>query len=477
MIKVTLLGAGSGFTQPLFTDILHIDGLDRGTLGMVDIDEKRLEVNIKLMERLLEVAGKTSWKLEASTDRRDVLKGTDYLISVIEVSGLQCVRHDNDIPLKYGISQCIGDTIGPGGIMKLLRTLPPYIEILRDAARYCPDALIMNYTNPMSMMTLGAVRASCQPIVGLCHSVQWDAKWLANLLGVPDKELEWRCGGLNHLAWFTELRHRGRDLYPKLHAMVEADPDLYEKNSARFEMMKHFGYYVTESSSHFSEYVPYFRKRKDLLRIFGKRKYHRHTSYYADSWPKWRADTDKMRKEMAEGKREIQLRRSHEYAADIIEAHAFNRPTVIQASVLNTDLIPNLLDTGVVEVATLVNKAGYQPTCFGPLPEQCAALCRAHQAVHELAVDGVLNAERESVIRAMMLDPLTAAVCSLAEIREMTEELFEAERKYIPDWCQKPKKATKAAAKPKTKARPKAGAGKRKAVKATRATGMQAARR
>ena len=471
MVKVTLLGAGSGFTQPLFTDILHIEGLERGTLGMVDIDEKRLEVNIKLMERLLQVAGKTNWTLEASTDRRDVLKGTDYLISVIEVSGMQCVRHDNDIPLKYGISQCIGDTIGPGGIMKLLRTLPPYIEILRDAARYCPDALIMNYTNPMSMMTLGAIRASRQPIVGLCHSVQWDAKWLADLLGVPPNEMEWRCGGLNHLAWFTELKHKGRDLYPKLHAMVEADLELYEKNSARFEMMKQFGYYVTESSSHFSEYVPYFRKRKDLLRIFGKKKYHRHTSFYADAWPKWREETDRKRMEMAKGKREIPLKRSHEYAANIIEAHVLNRPTVIQASVANTGLIPNLLDTGVVEVATLVSKAGYQPTYFGRLPEQCAALCRSHQAVHELAVDGILNADRESVIRAMMLDPLTAAVCSLAEIRAMSDELFEAERKYIPDWCQKPKKGTKAAAKPKAKT------ARKSRKKETGATGMQASRR
>jgi alpha-galactosidase len=455
MVKVTLLGAGSGFTQPLFTDILHIEGVERGILGMVDIDKRRLDVNIALMDRLLKVAGKTKWKVEASTDRRDVLKGTDYLISTIEVSGVPCVRHDNDIPLKYGIAQCVGDTIGPGGIMKLLRTLPPFIEILDDAKRYCPDALIMNYTNPMSMMTLGTIRATDQPVVGLCHSVQWDAKWLGNLLGVPDGELEWKCGGLNHLAWFTELKHKGQDLYPKLLAMVEADPELYAKNSARFEMLKHFGYYVTESSSHFSEYVPYFRKRKDLLRIFGKRKYHRQTGWYAEVWPHWRERTDRERKEMAAGKREIPLKRSHEYAADIIEAHLLDRPNVIQGSVANTGLIPNLLDTGVVEVAVLVDKAGYQPTYFGPLPEQCAALCRAHQTVHELAVDGILNQDRESVIRAMMLDPLSAAVCSLAELRSMADELFEAERKYIPNWCQKPKRATKARApkarKPKAK--------------------------
>ncbi|MBN1919399.1 MAG: alpha-glucosidase/alpha-galactosidase [Verrucomicrobia bacterium] len=452
MVKVTLLGAGSGFTQPLFTDILHIEGLDRGTLGMVDVDAKRLEVNIKLIEKLLKVAGKTSWKLEASTDRRDVLKGTDYLISTIEVNGMQCMRHDNDIPLKYGVEQCVGDTIGPGGIMKLLRTAPAFIDILQDAKRYCPDAQIMNYTNPMSMITLAGLRSTDQPLVGLCHSVQWDQKWLSDLLGIPKEEMEWRCGGLNHLAWFTVMKHKGKDLYPKLLQMVEDDPKLYERNAARFEMLKHFGYYVTESSSHFSEYVPYFRRTKKLLKTFANRKYNRQTGWYADVWPEWRVKTDRERKEMAEGKREIKLGRSHEYAADIIEAHALNRPRVFQGTVANTGLITNLLQTGVVEVPVLVDKAGYQPTYFGALPEHCAALCRAHQAVHEMAVLGLLNHDREAIIQSMMLDPLTAAVASLAEIRAMADELFEADAKYIPDWCRKPtRKARKAAGKKATK--------------------------
>ncbi len=448
MVKITLLGAGSGFTQPLFTDILHIEDLDRGVFGMVDIDEKRLEVSVRLIRRILDLTGKTKWKVEASTDRRDVLKGTDYLINTIEVSGVQCVRHDNDIPLKYGISQCIGDTVGPGGLMKLLRTLPAFLQILDDAKRYCPKALIMNYTNPMSMMTLGAIRSTDQPIVGLCHSVQWDSKYLAKLLEIPYNEFEWRCGGINHLAWFTELRHKGKDVYPALQALIE-DPKVYERNAARFEAMKHFGYYVTESSTHYSEYVPWFRKRKDLLRTFGRKKFRCHTSSYADAWPKWRKETDKKRKEMAAGKREVPLKRSHEYAADIVDAHVFDRPTVVNASVLNTGLIPNLPETGVVEVPVLIDQRGYQPTYFGPLPEQCAAQSRAHMAVYELGVQGVLNKDREAIIHAMMLDPLSAAVCSLAEIRSMAEELFKAERKYIPEWCVKPKRAKKVKYKPK----------------------------
>lgn len=450
MAKVTLLGAGSGFTQPLFTDILNIEGLDAGTFGMVDIDEKRLDVNVKLMRRILELMGKPKWKIEASTDRKKVLKGTDYLINTIEVSGVQCVRHDNDIPLKYGIDQCIGDTVGPGGVMKLLRTLPPFLEILADAKHYCPKALIMNYTNPMSMMTLGGIRSTHHPLIGLCHSVQGTATYLARLAGVPYEEMVWRCAGINHMGWYTELTHRGRDLYPRLLAAME-DKETYERDIVRFEVMKQLGYFMTESSGHFSEYVPYFRKRKDILKKYCRSGYRGGTSFYADNWPTWRRGTDTTRRRMAAGKEDIKLTRGQEYAADIIEAHRFDRPTVVHGSVLNTGLIPNLPLTGVVEVPVLVDKQGFSPIYFGDLPEQCAALCRAHMAVYELGVQGVLNKDREAVVRAMMLDPLSAAVCSLAEIRSMAEELFKAERKYIPDWCLRPKHAKKSRRKVKSK--------------------------
>ncbi len=436
MPKITLLGAGSGFTQPLFTDILNIQGMDRGTIGLVDIDRKRLEVNIRLLRRILQLMGKEkAWKIEGSTDRKQVLKGTDYLISTIEVSGVPCVRHDNDIPLKYGIDQCIGDTIGPGGIMKALRTLPPFIQILQDAARLCPRALIMNYTNPMSIMTLGATRSTSQPFVGLCHSVQGTSKHLANIAGVPYEEMVYKCGGVNHMAWFTELTHKGKNLYPVLMEAME-DEDIYERDPVRFEIMKQFGYFVTESSGHFSEYVPYFRKRKDLLKQYCRDRYLGGSGFYADNWPTWRKNTDKARREMAAGKKDISLNRGHEYASDIIEGHFLDRPRIIYASVPNTGLITNLPQKGVVEVAVLVDRRGYTPTYFGELPEQVAALCRSNMAVYELAVQGVLNRDREAIIHAMMLDPLSAAVCSPAEIRSMAEELFKAEKKFIPSWCQ-----------------------------------------
>jgi len=453
MTKVTLLGAGSGFTKPLFTDILNIDGIDRGVIGLVDTDQKRLAVNVKLMNHILGLMGKTGWKVEASTRRRDVLKGTDYLISTIEVAGLECVGFDNDIPLKYGINQCIGDTIGPGGVMKALRTIPPFLEILEDAARLCPGAIIMNYTNPMSMMTLAAVRTTEQPFLGLCHSVQGTSRLLADLAGVPYERMEWRCGGINHMAWFTELKYKGRDLYPVLLDAME-DPEVFEREPVRLEIMKQFGYFVTESSGHFSEYVPYFRKRKDLLKKYCRKGYLGGTRFYATNWPKWRKGADKTRKAMVAGKYEIDLKRSHEYAADIVEAHLLDRPKTIHASVANTGLIPNLPTTGVVEVAVLIDRHGVTPTYFGPLPEQLAALCRANMSVFELAVRGIMEKDREAVIHAMMIDPLSAAVCSPAEIRSMAEELFAAEKKYIPAWVQKKRTVRKVASR-RTAAKPK----------------------
>lgn len=434
MVKITLLGAGSGFTQPLMTDILNIEGLDRGTIGLVDLDEKRLAVNVRLMKRLFELMGKAHWKLEASTDRKEVLKGTDYLISTIEVSGTKCVRFDNDIPKKYGIDQCIGDTIGPGGIMKALRTLPPFLEILADAKKHCPNALIMNYTNPMSIMSLGATRFSDQPYVGLCHSVQGTSKHLADMAGIPYEELKWRCGGINHMAWFTELEWKGQDVYPILLAAMKKK-SIYEKDPVRLEIMKEFGYFVTESSGHFSEYVPYFRKRPELIKKYCRTNYLGGSSFYADNWPKWRKSTDEHRRRMADGKEELSLERSHEYASSIIEAHHFDRQKTIYASVPNTGLIPNLPLSGVVEVGVLVDKQGYTPTYFGNLPEQVAALCRSNMAVFELTAQGILDKNRESIIHAMMLDPLTSAVCCPAEIRKMAEELFKAEKRYIPEWC------------------------------------------
>ncbi len=444
MPKITLIGAGSGFTRSLFKDIMCIEGLEHATLGLVDTDADRLTLSAGLIRKLMELKGKTHWDLQVSTDRREVLPDTDYLINTIEVYGLESVGFDNDIPKKYGIDQCIGDTIGPGGVMKALRTAPVWIEILEDAKELCPNALIMNYTNPMSMLSLVTVRVTDQPYIGLCHSVQGTSKHLARMLGVPYDEMVWQCAGINHMAWFTTLEHKGDDLYPELLTAME-EPEIYEKDPVRFEIMKEFGCFVTESSGHFSEYVPYFRKRQDLIDKYCRPGYLGGTRFYATEWPKWRADADVKMKEFADGIRELQVTRGEEYAADIVEAHFFNRPQMIYGSVANTGLITNLPHDGVVEVGVHVDSRGFLPTHYGRLPEQVAALCRGNMAVFELVAEGVLNQDQEAIIHAMMVDPLSAAACSPAEIRAMAHELFQAEKAYIPDW---------ASAKPVSRKRP-----------------------
>ncbi len=436
MPKVTFIGAGSTvFAYELITDILSTPGMDTGTFALVDIDARRLELAHNITERVVRLSGK-NWTIEASTDRLQVLAGTDYLVNTIEVAGLANVRPDFDIPMKYGVNQCIGDTIGPGGIFKALRTVPAWLDILADTERLAPDACVLNYTNPMSILCLAGTRASYLPLVGLCHSVQGTSRQLAGYLDIPYEELKFRCAGINHLAWFTELSRDGEDLYPLLRARAQ-DKTIYEKDPVRFEMMLHFGAFVTESSGHFSEYVPYFRKRPDLIEQYCRDGYLGGTGFYANNWPDWRAGSDARIQRMLDGAEEIVIQRGHEYGSYIIEAIEFNQPTVIYGNVPNTGLIDNLPQDGLVEVAVLVDRNGFQPVHFGSLPPQLAALDVAHMYVHELIVNAILDCDRESAVHALMLDPLTAAVLSPAEIRQMFDEMAAAEAPFLPDWVQR----------------------------------------
>jgi alpha-galactosidase len=392
----------------------------------VDIDGERLDLARQIGEALVERSGR-GWMVEATTDRRAALPGSDYVINTIEVAGPRNVRHDYDIPLKYGVDQCIGDTIGPGGVFKMLRTGPTWLEILRDVERLCPQAVVMNYTNPMSALTLLALRTTRLAVVGLCHSVQGTSRQLAGYLDVPYQELRWQCAGINHLAWFTELTHRGEDMLPRLR-QVARDPEIYEADPVRFELLLHLGAFVTESSGHVSEYVPYFRKRPDLLEHYTRAGYRGESGFYARNWPRWRTEADQSIRAQLEGRSEIILQRSTEYASLIVEAIEISRPAVIHGNVRNSGLIDNLPAGGCVEVPVLVDATGFHPIHVGPLPPQLAALDAAHMYVHELMVQAVLERDREAALYALMLDPLTAAVCSPAEIRQMFEEMWAAQR-------------------------------------------------
>lgn len=427
--KVTFIGAGSAvFARQLMTDLLAVDGLDEGEFALVDIDASRLELARGIAERLVELSGKR-WRVVATTDRLDVLGGSDYVINSIEVAGLENVRFDYEIPLRYGVDQCIGDTIGPGGIFKALRTGPVWLDIVRDVERVAPRAVVMNYTNPMSILTLAALRATSLEVVGLCHSVQGTSRQLAKYLAVPYGEVTWECAGINHNAWFTKLERAGADLYPLLRERAKL-PEVYEQDPVRFEVMLNLGAFVTESSGHFSEYVPYFRKRPVLIQRYTRAGYLGESGFYANNWPEWRRANDELIASMLRGETPVPLERGHEYGSSIVEAIECGRAASIHGNVRNKGWIENLPD-GCVEVECQVDRGGIHPVRFGALPEQLAALNRAHMAVHELVVEALLERDRRKAKYALMLDPLTAAVCSLEEIDRLFEEMWTAERESL----------------------------------------------
>ena len=444
-IKITMLGAGSGFTPRLVNDVLRIPGQMGGTIALVDIDRSRLQTMKKVIERLIAKVGAKDWKVIASEKRREVLKGSDYLVNCIEVSGLECVRHDNDIPAKYGVDQCIGDTIGAGGLFKALRTIPVWLEALKDAEQLCPQAIVLNYTNPMNMLCLAAARTSSMQVVGLCHSVQGTSHLLAKRAGVDYPEMEWECAGINHLAWFVKLKHQGKDLYPVLKKLARADlagrPSNPEdaKDLVRKDMMLHFGAFITESSGHLSEYLPYYRKNKEIMAKYSRENYDGESSFYANNWPTWRSEADTKRLAMVNGKESVDWERSWEYASWIIEAREKDTPFRIHGNVMNQAnggglLITNLPGNGCVEVACMVDRNGLNPTRFGALPPQMAALCSSNMSVFELGAIAAIERSKEAAIHSLLLDPLTAAVCSPAQIKAMTLEMFEAEKSFLPGY-------------------------------------------
>jgi alpha-galactosidase len=432
-LRVAIIGAGSAeFSAELMTDVLCTPALPSGTFALVDIDAERLDLARQMGEVLVERTGR-DWAVEASTNRADVLPGCDYVINTIEVAGLDNVRHDYDIPMKYGIDQCIGDTIGPGGLFKALRTLPSWIDIVRDVERLAPHAEILNYTNPMSLTVLTGLRAANMPIVGLCHSVTNTVEQLAEYLAVPKSELRCWAGGVNHLSFITELTRNGEDLYPALRAAGRR-PEIYEQDPVRFEQMYELGAFVSESSGHNSEYTQWFRKRPDLLERYTRAGYNGESGFYANNWPEWRRGADARLRRVIAGTEEHQLTRGDEYASHLIEARETGNPVEIYVNVANVGLIDNLPSDGVVEVAAIIDAAGIHPQPFGRLPSQFAAPAAVHMAFHDLVATSVLDQDREAAIHALMIDPLTSAVCSLAEIRELFEEMVAAERDSLPEY-------------------------------------------
>jgi alpha-galactosidase len=436
MPKITFIGAGSAvFVRRLLGDLLTCPELRDGDFWLMDVDPGRLAIIEPLARRMVETVGGAA-TINATRDRRAALDGADYVIVLIQVGGLAAYELDVEIPRRYGIDQCVGDTLGPGGVFRALRTIPVLLDICRDMEQLCPEALLMNYANPMAMNCWAMSLASRLKTVGLCHSVQSTARLLARFIGAPSDEVTYWVAGINHLAWFLRFEWKGRNAYPLIwEAMKHPDHyadgeevEVYEGGRARFELMRHFGYFVTESSHHLSEYVPYFRRQPDLLAALIPRRW----DYLDVCRYRWQAAYEQLRREGA-GELPIVIERSPEYAADIIHALETNTPCRINANVPNTGLITNLPPGCCVEVPCLVDGTGLHPCFVGDLPPQCAALDRVNISVQELAVQAALTGDRRLATQAIMLDPLTASILTLDQITEMTEAMFAAESKYLSE--------------------------------------------
>jgi alpha-galactosidase len=446
MPKIAMIGAGSVvFARRLLVDLLSWPAIQGAEVALMDIDARRLELIGALAGRLVAQEGLPA-RVGTTTDRRAALDGADYVVCSIQVGGLEMYAHDVEIPRRYGIDQTVGDTLGPGGVFRGLRTIPVFQSIARDMEALCPHALFINYSNPMNINMWAWSQSTKIRAIGLCHSVQGTAERLARFMGVPFDEVSFWCAGINHQAWYLELRRghgggRGADLYPVLREKMD-DPATFAEDRVRFEVMRHFGYFVTESTHHMSEYVPWFRTSPDRIEAFTTPRW----DYYDICVNRKDPHEEKMARE-ARGEAPIPFTRTHEYCSYIVNAMETNVPYVMNANVPNTWgrsdfrgggagslLISNLPPSCNVEVPCLVDGAGVHPCAVGDLPEHLAGINRTNVNVQALAVEGALTGDREMIVRAVQMDPLTAALLPLSRIREMVGEMFVAEAACLPQF-------------------------------------------
>jgi len=436
MAKIAFIGAGSfGFTRVLVNDILTFELLKDSTITLMDIDKERLGFISKAVHRIIE-KGKYPAKVVTTMERREALKGADVVISTILASDLNVWRRDIEIPKKYGVDICIGDTRGPSGVFRALRTIPIMLDICRDMERYCPDAILLNYTNPMSMVCHAMQRSSSINAVGLCHSVQGTAGQLARRINATMSEITYLCAGINHQAWFLEFKYKGKDAYPLLRKALKKK-EIYNRDIVRNEMFLHLGYYVSESSRHNSEYSWWFRKRPDLIKKYCLRRTGKHSGKYAEILDKYVSREKIWRKEIKRWLAkddELVPNRTHEYAAYIINAYVGGETFEFNGNVPNTGIITNLPQGACVEVPMVINKRDFTPLHVGALPPQLAALTNINIAVESMAVEAALTGDEELVFHAIAYDPLTASVLSLAEIKKMVKEMLKKNQKYLPQF-------------------------------------------
>ncbi|HVC35612.1 MAG TPA: alpha-glucosidase/alpha-galactosidase [Chloroflexota bacterium] len=423
MSKISMIGAGSAvFARRLMTDVLSWPEFEATEICLMDVNTERLELIATLLRKMV-AERKLGARIEATTDRQRALDGADYVITTIAVGwNYERERPEVAIPSRYGLQQSVADTIGVGGIFRFLRTAPTMLDICHDIERLCPTALLLNYVNPMAMLCWAIGQATRARTIGLCHSVQGTARQLATYADVPFDEISYWTAGINHQAWYLTLRRGQENLYPRLRER-SADPKILEQDRVRFEILRHFGYFVTESSRHMSEYVPYFRRTPELIEQFSPPPPQSTAARREERFASIRRQID--------GAEPIDYNRTEEYCSYIIHALETNRLFRFNANVPNHDLISNLPRGCCVEVPCLADGSGIHPCHVGDLPAQLAAVNRTNVNVQELAVRALLEADREAIYQAVQVDPLASSVLSLAQMRQMTDEVLKEHREWV----------------------------------------------
>ena len=431
MIKITFIGAGSTvFAKNVLGDCMLTPSLQDAHIALYDIDLKRLDESYQMLENINKNCNESRATIVSYMDAREALTDATFVVNAIQVGGYEpCTVTDFEIPKKYGLRQTIADTLGIGGIFRGLRTIPVLLDYCKIMEEVCPDAWLLNYTNPMSILTLAVLKATKIKTIGLCHSVQVCAPDLLRHLGMEYDNVSYKIAGINHMAWLLEVESNGQDLYPKIKEKAIAFEGKHY-DMVRFEIMKRFGYYVTESSEHNSEYMPYFIKEKypELIERFNipLDEYPRRCIEQIKNW-------NKLREEIVHD-HSLSHTRTHEYASYIMEAMITNKPYKIGANVLNTGLITNLPNDCVVEVPCLVDASGVTPCFVGDLPPQLAALNRTNINVHQLTVKAALTLKKEHIYHAAMLDPHTSSELSIDDIYALVDDLIKAHEGWLPEY-------------------------------------------
>ena len=431
MIKITFMGAGSTiFAKNVLGDTMLTPALADCHIALFDIDPVRLDDSLRMLQNINRNHGGKA-EIVAYQNRKEALRGANFVVNAIQVGGYDpCTITDFEVPKKYGLRQTIADTLGIGGIFRALRTIPVMLDFAQDMHDECPKAWFLNYSNPMAMLTGAMLQATPIKTVGLCHSVQGCTEGL--MLGLDmeyDERVQWKIAGINHMAWLLEVTRDGVDLYPEIRRRAAARTERHH-DMVRYEIMKQFGFYVTESSEHNAEYMPYFIKNRypELIERFNipLDEYPRRCINQIEGW--------KSMRDMLVGDETLEHERTHEYASYIMEAMVTNQPYKIGGNVLNHGSIPNLPANACVEVPCLVDASGVTPTIVGSLPEQLAALNRSNINVQLLTIEAALTRKREAIYHAAMLDPHTAAELSIDDIRSLCDDLIEAHGYWLPKY-------------------------------------------